>query len=132
MIRHRSFWYGAFVAWIGTLWWLSSGIRHLPQPDGWVGVDKLYHFGYFFGGAGLLAAAVSLTLPGGFWKRFAVVVAVVSLVGISDEVHQSFVPGRSGNDPFDFSADFLGACAGFVVFESLRRRVFPDPEKVRA
>jgi VanZ family protein len=31
-----------------------------------------------------------------------------SLIGVSDEWHQSFVPGRSGNDVWDWTADTIG------------------------
>jgi VanZ family protein len=44
-----------------------------------------------------------------FWSIFLVVLCTV--FGILDEFHQSFVPGRSGNDFGDLTADFIG---GFV------------------
>jgi VanZ family protein len=47
-----------------------------------------------------------------------------SLYGASDEVHQSFVPGRAA-DPLDWVADSAGAVAGVLVFNLIhsRRRV---------
>jgi VanZ family protein len=44
-----------------------------------------------------------------FWC--VIVVVVCAVFAISDEYHQSFVPGRSGNDFGDLIADFIG---GFV------------------
>ncbi|MBB5350020.1 VanZ family protein [Haloferula luteola] len=125
MIRSPRFWFGAFAIWVATLWWLSSDVRELPAPQDWVNVDKFYHFGFFLGGAGILASAVYWHR--GDWpfrRRFWIVVGIVALVGGLDELHQSFVEGRSGNDPFDFAADFLGACAGTWLFEVLRPKIF--------
>lgn len=34
------------------------------------------------------------------------------LVGIIDEYHQTFTPGRTGNDLGDWIADILGSIAG--------------------
>lgn len=41
----------------------------------------------------------------------ALAVAIASLYGITDEIHQYFVPGRMP-DPADWGRDTLGACAG--------------------
>ena len=35
-----------------------------------------------------------------------------AVIGASDEFHQSFVPNRSGNDPWDWLADTLGGMVG--------------------
>lgn len=128
MIRRRSLWFTAFAGWAITLWWLSSAARPIYQPDTWLEIDKLYHFGYFFGGAGLLGPAVYLSIPGSKVRtRLLWVTGVLALIGGLDEYHQSFVAGRTGNDLADFVADFLGAGFGAVVFEKLRARVFPFP-----
>ncbi|MDQ6963926.1 MAG: VanZ family protein [Mariprofundales bacterium] len=37
-----------------------------------------------------------------------------SIYGISDEWHQSFVPGRNA-DPFDWLADTIGGTAGAII-----------------
>ena len=47
------------------------------------------------------------------WVIFAIVVLIVGvLIGRLDEYHQSFTPGRSGNDNGDWLADILGAATG--------------------
>jgi VanZ family protein len=45
---------------------------------------------------------------------------VLTVVGVADEFHQSFVPGRQGNDPFDLMADILGSLCGSLVFQRCR------------
>jgi len=72
-----------------------------------IGWDKLAHFCYF----GLLATHILRTLLALGLRRGLAVAAAVGLTlayGCSDELHQSFVPGRSvGWD--DIIADTLGA-----------------------
>jgi VanZ like protein len=92
---------GAFL-WMAVIFWLSSAPRDFLPP----GV-----FGTFLGNAAhapiygllaLLVARASGSPPVGF------VLAV--LYGISDEWHQSFVPGRSSS-VFDLATDAVGAIA---------------------
>jgi VanZ family protein len=124
LIRSRRVWLGLFVIWVGALWWLSSGRQEFPVGQDIVGIDKVYHFGYF-GLGGLFLSAFLYRWKGGkitHWSRFlAAAVAGVFLIGAMDEFHQSFVPGRSGNDPYDLTADALGALCGHLGFRLLRR-----------
>jgi VanZ family protein len=54
------------------------------------------------------------------WGRWAVPLAIVlaALYGISDEVHQAFVPFRDASWQ-DWAADFIGATLGTVVLARL-------------
>ena len=56
LTRSPWLWLAAFAVWFGTLWWLSSRVNHLPPELSFRASDKLLHFGYFFGGAGLCSA----------------------------------------------------------------------------
>jgi VanZ family protein len=42
---------------------------------------------------------------------------------VSDELHQSFVSGRNGNDPGDLTADLLGSVLGAIAYLALRRAI---------
>lgn len=123
--RHPNFWLVALFVWFGVLWILSSGTHPgIPMPpiDFF---DKIEHFGYFFGGAGLLSAYLFRKNPASPRWRIIIpsVIVVMALVGWMDEYHQSFVPGRSGNDPFDWLADVIGASVGACVFKVAHRRL---------
>jgi VanZ family protein len=90
---------------------LSSQSR-LPHL-GWVfSIDKVQHCIAYF----CLAATTGLwSFPGG-WKKhplrsFFLSAAIASLYGMSDEFHQSFVPGRDCSI-FDWCADTIGALLG--------------------
>ena len=119
--RRSSFWLVAFLSWGTVLWILSDG--PLPDPEGpsLYGLDKILHFGYFFGGAGLLSAALFLragTNPN--WPALIVlVILMISSVGLLDEWHQSWIPERSGNDAGDWLADTYGALAGALTFRRM-------------
>ena len=123
LLRHPGLWLGGFALWFGTLWALSSEVQHFPPGLDFRFSDKLIHFGYFFGGAGLFAAFLYRRKPERpDWRKiFLRTVLVVGLSGALDEYHQSHVPGRSGNDPADFTADFIGALAGALVLRRCHR-----------
>ena len=94
----------------------------MPPIDGF---DKVEHFGYFFGGAGLLSAYLYRKQPVTPRWRFVIpcVILSMALVGWLDEYHQGFVPGRSGNDPLDWLADVTGATSGAFLFKRIHRRL---------
>lgn len=90
--------------------------------------DKLEHF-FAYGGLALLAlrattrarwASLSWTTAGVAW-------AIAAAYGVSDEVHQAFVPGRTP-DAADVLADALGAAVALIVagaFGIIRRSRHP-------
>ncbi|NQW99248.1 VanZ family protein [bacterium] len=123
--RNPKFWLGGFLLWLFVLWGLSSfslAGTTAPPIDHF---DKIAHFGYFFGGSGLLCAFLFRRRPNRQdWKiLIATAVLVIAVVGALDEFHQSFTPGRSGNDPYDWLADVLGAIAGGIVFQRIHHLV---------
>jgi VanZ family protein len=123
VLRHPLTWFAAFAVWFGTLWWLSSKVQHFPPGLDFEFSDKVIHFGYFFGG-GIFAAGFFLcqSWPRSARKSVLLAIAAAGLTGALDEYHQSFVPGRSGNDPADLTADLLGAGAGALAMSAARRR----------
>ncbi len=125
LLRNPKFWLAGFLLWFAVLWTLSSfpGQERLAPPIDHF--DKVAHFGYFFGGGGLLSAWLFRLRPDRpDWKRIvAVVILATALIGGLDEYHQTFTPSRSGNDPYDWLADVLGAAAGAFAFKRLHHRL---------
>lgn len=120
------FWTACFALWFIVLNLLSHGDRfHPPGSFNLLDIphiDKIVHFGYFFGGGGLLSAALffgkSLT-----WKRLTLIVTLsLAVIGVWDEFHQSFFANRTGNDPADWLADVIGAFCGALVFRATHKR----------
>ncbi len=125
LVRHPGSWLAGFIVWFAVLWLLSSSTGHqtyLPPADH---LDKLAHFGYFFGGGGLLCAFLyRLRSERPRWRCIIfLTVLILAGIGALDEWHQSFTPGRSGNDPYDWLADFLGATTGALTFKRFHRRL---------
>lgn len=79
--------------------------------------DKVVHFGIYGLMATLVArlAAVQRTRPLGMYAA----ILIVSVFGVTDELHQHFTPGRS-MDVWDWVADTLGAIVATVLYAESR------------
>lgn len=93
---------------------MACSSRRLPDwAEPHFGSDKLVHFLVF----GLLATLVARlpsvrrTRPLGIYAA----VLIVSVFGMTDELHQHFTPGRS-MDVFDWLVDTLGAALATVLY----------------
>jgi VanZ family protein len=105
---------------------LSALPANDPLLNSFVFSDKIKHFIAYF----VLGISFCLWIPGNKWNAKPVicgmlVVIICAIFGISDEFHQSFVPGRSGNDLGDLTADFTGGLtAPFLYLLVLKAAVF--------
>ena len=124
-MRSPGFWLAGFLVWFSVLWLLSGSNPTGDQPPPFPHFDKVAHFGYFFGGSGLLCAYLYRRAPDrpNWWVLIPTAVIVIGLIGALDEWHQSFTPGRHGNDPSDLLADVLGAAAGALTFKRFHHRL---------
>jgi VanZ family protein len=76
--------------------------------------DKSLHGLAYFGLAVLVFRAIAGRLPARLTWRAAVAALAISIgYGITDELHQLYVPGRSA-DVFDLFADAIGAASGLI------------------
>ena len=85
---------------------------------------------------GLGAALVCRALAGGFTRPLPVRLAVATVLlvtayGVSDEYHQSFVPGRDA-DPLDVVKDFAGATLATAAVRRWGQRVAAFRERSAA
>ncbi len=77
--------------------------------------DKAGHFaGYLILSLLLVRALAAGRASGIGWRVLFLAVAATTLYGVSDELHQHFVPGRTP-DVLDVAADSLGASAGALL-----------------
>jgi VanZ family protein len=89
----------------------------LPRlPAGWWNADKFVHGLVYavLGGLCWHGARRTFARDRGRWLEVLAAVALTTLFGISDELHQAFTPFRSP-DAFDVVADAAGALVGAVV-----------------
>ena len=103
-----------------TLFYLSSLPSLDPPGLGFVGEDKLLHIGAYFL---LTLSALPFALEASeHMSRRATrwVILFSALYGISDELHQAMVPGRSC-DFFDWIADISGAILAVACFRWLEK-----------
>jgi VanZ family protein len=102
------------LLWAGLLFWLSSRSQ-LPSPR-IPHVDKVEHATAYGVLAWLAMRALSASSADAAWGA-----VLASLYGVSDEIHQAFVPGRS-SDVLDWMADTAGALLMLYLFRRLRER----------
>jgi VanZ family protein len=131
LTTRRSPWYTFVTRWgpvvlgAGVIFGLSSisgggGLSFFPHAD------KLAHLVVYFGLGLLLIRAIASSLKLGPLWCSAIAVAIGALYGVSDEIHQSFVPGRA-MEGLDLLADTLGVTLACLVWfllvqPRLRRR----------
>lgn len=85
--------------------------RDLPAVSG---VDKLAHLALYgvLGALSMSAAVPAPRRPGA--RALAAVIVGVSVFGAADELHQTFIPGRTP-DRSDWLADTAGAAAASML-----------------
>lgn len=121
-MRSRLIAVGLALGYAGLIFFLSSQ-SSFPVPQGIWTFDKVIHGVEY----GVFAILIARTMrPWGPAPIVAVILA--ALYGVSDEFHQSFVPGRS-SDAYDALADTVGATLGAAAFSfHMRRRSRVRPE----
>ena len=90
--------------------------------------DKLLHFlAYFILGISLIMASVA-NLQKASNKKLAIAVLLIGMIyGLSDEFHQSFVPGRDSSI-FDWFADCLGLILSLSFLNLIRKLIIHRPK----
>ncbi len=106
-----------FIRWLPAFFiiccsWYISSQSIVPMPS-FNYADKAIHFVCYAGLAFWMAFAYKSKhlIP----KDIGIPIILTSVYGIIDEIHQSFVPGRSCS-VFDWIADTTGAFLGVLVF----------------
>ncbi len=111
--------WGPALAVMGLIFFASS-LSDPGAPPGNIS-DKGAHFLIYGALGGTLLRALAGGRPGAIRPRrilFAVVLA--TLYGVTDEIHQYFVPPRTP-DVMDVAADAIGAVAGAIAFAATAR-----------
>jgi VanZ family protein len=108
------------LAWMALLFYLSHQ-PGLDVPALFKWQDKVFHAGVYGILGILLLAAMPLTPNGFTWRQVSIAAVIASFYGISDEFHQSFIPGRSA-EVGDWLADTVGALLAALLLAQLSRR----------
>jgi VanZ family protein len=113
--------FGPAGAWAGVIFLLSS----LPSPPGAGSVpDWLSHGAAYLVLAALVSRGLRGDAPEPGARRTLAAIALATAYGISDELHQSGVPGRDASAA-DVAKDLAGATLGALLYAAARRRAAP-------
>ena len=116
--------WGPVAAWLALIFVLSAqpGLRISPDP----GVDlPIRHVAHVIS-YGVLTVLLTRALNWGSsrrarWRLLLLAMVLATLYGVSDEVHQTYVPNRTGH-LLDVGWDLLGAIAGAAFLRLTPRR----------
>jgi VanZ family protein len=114
----------ATLAAMGGIFAMSAQHR-VPVPPGFSAkvISTLGHFSVYCVLAVLLYWTLTFIMAPGP-RRYATAWGLAVLYGISDEWHQSFVPGRVP-DVFDLLTDGIGAAVGLLLIWWVTQRLGP-------
>lgn len=108
------------AAYMAGIFWASSGPRDLGPDIG--GIDKVAHFAaYALLGWLLWRAAAASAIPAVAALAPLWTLLIGTAYGVSDEIHQMSVPGRSC-EAADLAADVLGLLAAQGAIALWQRR----------
>ena len=127
MINVKSIWFHLPLAGYALLIYILSSIPSLTPPDlGINAEDKLIHCAEYAILGALILRSISWSVNpiSTEWLWLAWLFGV--LYGISDEIHQYFVPNRVAS-PWDALADAIGVAIGVLVYwKYLERKKIAD------
>ncbi|OGP32267.1 MAG: hypothetical protein A2073_03725 [Deltaproteobacteria bacterium GWC2_42_11] len=114
------FYYLPPIAYMALIFYLSSqSFEELQLPEIW-NIDKVIHF-IEYGILGILwFRALNITIE----KTQIIIIiafAITFIYGISDEIHQYFVPNRNSSI-YDAIADGFGAWVGIVLYRKIKAK----------
>jgi len=116
----KLFWKIFFIIqWIifcGLIFYLSSlpNVEFLPKSI--IDRDKLLHLiGFFFYGISTQLFINTICINQKKSSRIFYVLIIGIIYGLTDELHQSFVPGRT-SDIYDFLVDLIGIILSLCLF----------------
>ncbi len=118
----------AALVWMGLIFYLSHRPA-LPLPGLFPHQDKLFHAGAYAVLAYLWAGALTGPIGRGAngrqhrqSRRLLLAVLISAGYGLTDEYHQSFIPGRDASLG-DWLADTVGAIIGVRLYVIIARRI---------
>jgi len=110
-------WLGVFL-YAGIIWKMSSEVLVEGGISSFQISSTILHI-IEFGGFGIITFSAILSLVS-FSTSIYFTVAIGSLYGIIDEIHQLFVPGRVFSG-YDMAADVIGVVLAILVWKVLEK-----------
>ena len=107
------------TAWMGVIFFLST-LPESATPGRDIVPDKVAHAGEYFILAFLILFALQRTTRASFFTSFWITIFWGAVYGLSDEIHQLYVPTRHF-DLWDLGADVGGVAVLFFILWVLQR-----------
>jgi VanZ family protein len=107
------------VLWMGVIFFLST-LSESATPGRGIISDKICHGAEYFFLAFLILFALQRTTRAKFFTAFWITLVWAALYGLSDEIHQLYVPTRQF-DVGDLLADVGGVVLLFLILWALQR-----------
>lgn len=105
----KPFYVALTVAYCAGIFMLSSSSDPVDIPRAFPHMDKVLHAVLYAGLAGVVSLGIRRSRPGARPSvQFIAPALFATVYGMTDEFHQSFVPGRHC-DPWDMAANMTGA-----------------------
>ncbi|MCK5126852.1 MAG: VanZ family protein [candidate division Zixibacteria bacterium] len=114
-MRKFFLYYLPFILYAGLIFWVSS-LSQLPDPHiKFDFIDKFAHAVEYAIFAVLILRIFMISGPKSTKTAYLSAILISILYAVSDEYHQSFVPGRF-SDIFDVIADAVGTLCGTCTY----------------
>lgn len=119
-MRRPLLWLAPALGYAALIFWLSHHPDPLPALSGrlW---DKVLHALEYAGLAALLAVGLGHLEPRRPVRAVLLAVALAAAYGLTDELHQAFVPRRDCS-ALDWAFDLMGAVVGGILAVPFLRR----------
>jgi VanZ family protein len=113
VLRRRLRYWVPVAAWMGVIFCASSLSR--PLPESFKGLPDWITHPVAYGVLGLLVCR-ALCVGGALsWTQALLSLGIGTAYGVTDELHQYFVPGRDAS-AMDVLKDFIGGCIGAFAY----------------
>lgn len=99
------------IIYAGIIFYFSAQVNPLGYIPGFITIPSIFKHVAEYTGLGFLLFASFLGIGKGKKASLILAVAIAAIYGLSDEVHQYFVPGRV-YDIVDWAADATGGIIG--------------------
>jgi VanZ family protein len=121
LLRHWLYYGGPVLVYAATIFYISSLSLFLEESSSFSGFDKLVHFLEYYP-FGWLICRWLLSAERSFLRKHAILLTIVVGIsyGLSDEWHQSFVPGRDAS-LWDALFDATGVAVAAFTYRILMR-----------
>lgn len=125
MVKFAKQWLPAFLVMAAIFYFSSIPAKEMPNFGSW---DTLFKKSGHLLGYAMLATAYLRGIHSLGWRAVSIALICVILYAVTDEFHQSFIPGRTST-MVDVGIDTIGGSLGLslvTLIPTMRKFIFQD------